>query len=68
MGAKTITLQIDPLRTETVEVVREQLGKPSLSLLEMQRFAEEVHVQSYHLRSDCGLVLRTQTIFRIKSE
>ena len=46
----------------------EQHGKPSLSLLEMQRFAEEVHVQSYHLRSDCGLVLRTQTIFKLKSE
>lgn len=43
-------------------------GKPSLSLLDMQRFAEEVHVQSYHLRSDCGLVLRTQTIFKLKRD
>ncbi len=41
-------------------------GKPSLSLLDMQRFADQVHVQSYHLRSDCGLVLRTQTIFQVK--
>ncbi len=43
-------------------------GKPSLSLLDMQRFAEEVHVQSYHLRTDCGLVLRSQSIFKIKSD
>lgn len=42
--------------------------KPSLSLLDIQRFAEEVHVQSYHLRSDCGLVLRTQTIFKLKTD
>ena len=46
----------------------ESHSKPNLSLVDMQRFAEEVHVQSYHLRSDCGLVLRTQTIFRIKSD
>ena len=43
-------------------------SKPNLSLLDIQRLAEEVQVQSYHLRSDCGLVLRTQTIFRLKSE
>lgn len=43
-------------------------SKPSLSLLDMQRFAEEVHIQSYHLRSDCGLVLRTQTIFKLKKD
>ena len=38
----------------------------SLSMLDLQRFASEVHVQAYHLRSDCGLVLRTQTIFQVK--
>jgi len=43
-------------------------GKPNLSLLDIQRFAEQVHVQSYHLRSDCGLVLRTQSIFKLKTE
>ncbi len=42
-------------------------GKSNLSLLDMQRFNDQVHVQSYHLRSDCGLVLRTQTIFQVKS-
>lgn len=41
-------------------------GKPNLSLLDLQRYHGEVHLQSYHLRSDCSLVLRTQTIFQIK--
>lgn len=44
----------------------DELGKPNLSLLDMQRYNREVHIQGYHLRSDCGLVLRTQTIFQIK--
>ena len=34
----------------------------------IQRFADQVHLQGYHLRSDCGLVLRTQSIFHVKSE
>ena len=29
-------------------------AKPSLSLIDMQRFADQVHVQSYHLRNDFG--------------
>jgi hypothetical protein len=41
-------------------------SRPNLSVLETQRFNREVHVQSYHLRSDCGLVLRTQSIFQVK--
>jgi hypothetical protein len=41
--------------------------RPNLSLLDTQRYSDEVHVQTYHLRSDCSLVLRTQTIFQIKS-
>jgi len=44
----------------------ETAGKRNLSLLDAQRFHDQVHVQAYHLRSDCGLVLRTQTIFQIK--
>ena len=43
-------------------------SKPSLSLLDMQRFAEEVHVQSYHLRADCGLDLRSQSIFQLNQD
>ena len=39
----------------------------SLSMIDAQRFAGEIHLQSYHMRSDCGLVLRTQTIFQIKT-
>jgi hypothetical protein len=36
---------------------------PCLSLMDLQRFSKEVHAQSYHLVAQCGLVLRTQTIF-----
>jgi len=46
----------------------EDHSKPNLSLLDTQRFAEQVHVQGYHLRSDCGLVLRTQSIFKLKTD
>jgi hypothetical protein len=42
-------------------------GKPNLSLIDTQRYGEEFHVQGYHIRSDCGLVLRTQTIFQLRS-
>ena len=40
-------------------------SRNNLSVLDIQRYATEVHVQSYHLRGDCGLVLRTQTIFQL---
>lgn len=40
-------------------------GRPNLSLLDTQRYRNEVHVQGYHLRSECGLVLRTQSLFEI---
>jgi hypothetical protein len=43
-------------------------GHPNLSLLDVQRYADEVHTQSYHLRSDCGLVLRTQSMFHLKND
>ncbi len=39
--------------------------KNNLSMIDFQRYREEVHVQAYHLRSDCGLVLRSQSIFQI---
>jgi hypothetical protein len=38
-------------------------GGKCLSLLDIQRMTREVHAQSYHLIAQCGLVLRTQTIF-----
>ena len=40
-------------------------GKPNLSLIDVQHFRNEVHVQGYQLRSDCGLVLRTQSMIQI---
>jgi hypothetical protein len=40
-------------------------GKPNLSLIDVQHFRTEVHVQGFHLRSDCGLVLRTQSMVQI---
>ena len=38
----------------------------SLSLLDVQRFSKEVHVQGYHMMARGGVVLRTQTIFEHK--
>jgi hypothetical protein len=49
-----------------MSVWADEIGKPNLSLIDRQRYGDEVHVQAYHLRSDCGLVLRTQSIFQIK--
>ena len=46
----------------------DELGRNNLSMIDMQRFADQVHVQAYHCRSDCSLVLRTQSIFQIKVE
>lgn len=40
-------------------------GKPNLSLIDVQHFRHEVHIQGYQLRSDCGLVLRTQSMLQI---
>ena len=51
-----------------MSVWEDHTGKPNMSLVDMQRFNDELHVQSYHLRSDCGLVLRTQSIFQVSDE
>ena len=37
-----------------------------LSILDVQRYKEQLHVQSYHLNSEHGVVLRTQTIFELR--
>ena len=34
-----------------------------MSIVDVQRYAREVHVQGYHLSSEGGLVLRTQALF-----
>ena len=44
----------------------DEAGRPNLSLLDLQRYRNEVHLQAYHLRSDCGLVLRTQSMFQVE--
>lgn len=36
---------------------------PCMSMLDVQRFAKEIHVQSYHMLAREGLVLRTQSLF-----
>ncbi len=51
------------------KVVRyDEDGKRGLSILDVQRYNDQLHVQSYHLHSDYGVVLRTQSIFELKSE
>jgi len=49
-------------------VWNDELGRHNLSMLDMQRYSDQVHVQAYHCRSDCGLVLRTQTIFQMNEK
>ncbi|MBL4809736.1 MAG: DUF2617 family protein [Phycisphaerales bacterium] len=39
-----------------------------LSLVDIQKFADQVHIQSYHLIAAESLVLRTQTIFELKTK
>ena len=46
----------------------DEIGRHNLSLIDTQRYSDEVHVQAYHCRSDCSLVLRTQTIFQVKDD
>lgn len=41
----------------------DEAERQNLSIVDLQRYRDEVHVQCYHLRSDCSLVLRTQSIF-----
>ena len=37
-------------------------------ILDVQRYNNELHTQSYHLQSHHGIVLRTQSIFEVKEE
>ncbi len=43
---------------------KDDAGKPNLVLVDTQRYRQEIHVQSYHIRSDCGLILRTQSLLQ----
>ncbi|GJM19958.1 MAG: hypothetical protein DHS20C14_21710 [Phycisphaeraceae bacterium] len=38
-------------------------GGPCLSMLDIQRYDKEVHVQAYHMIARGGIVLRTQSLF-----
>jgi hypothetical protein len=49
-----------------LSVWTDEHGKHNLSMIDTQRFSDQVHVQAYNCRSDCSLVLRTQSIFQIK--
>lgn len=40
-------------------------GAKNFSVLDIQRYKREIHVQSYHLIEGAGFVLRTQSIFEI---
>lgn len=44
----------------------DEVGRHNLSMLDVQRYSDQMHVQAYHCRSDCSLVLRTQSIFQLK--
>lgn len=46
----------------------EDTPRPSMSLLDVQRYRNEVHVQGFQLKGDSNLVLRTQSMFRLKLE
>lgn len=41
-------------------------GVVSMSMLDMQKYKREFHIQSYHLLGATGFVLRTQSIFEIR--
>jgi len=43
---------------------RDEAGK-CLSMLDLQRYARELHVHAYHMIGNGGLVIRTQTIFEL---
>jgi hypothetical protein len=39
--------------------------RPNLSLLDVQKYKRELHLQSYHLMGNACIVLRTQSIFEV---
>ena len=42
--------------------------KPSMSVVDVQRYRKEIHVQGFHLRGDANFVLRTQSMFQLKED
>ncbi|MAY74947.1 MAG: hypothetical protein CMJ31_09595 [Phycisphaerae bacterium] len=43
----------------------DESGK-NMSIIDVQQFSREVHIQTYHLHARGGVVLRTQTIFECR--
>jgi hypothetical protein len=41
-------------------------ARPTLSVVDIQRYRTEIHVQGFHLRGQSNLVLRTQSMFRLE--
>ena len=52
-------------RSESLMSTWEEDGRPNLSMVELQFHNDQVHAQAYHLHGDCGLVLRSQSIFQV---
>jgi hypothetical protein len=46
----------------------QEAAKPSMSVVDVQRYRKEIHVQGFHLRGDANFVLRTQSMFQIKED
>lgn len=46
----------------------EDTPRPSMSLIDVQRYRKEVHVQGFHLKGDANYVLRTQSMFTLAAE
>lgn len=57
--------ELDELARETRALAHRWTDEAGscMSIIDCQRFAREVHVQSYHMIAREGLVLRTQSIF-----
>lgn len=57
--------ELDEMARETRSLTHRWTDEagPCMSIIDTQRFAREVHAQSYHLIAREGLVLRTQSIF-----
>ena len=43
-------------------------GHPCMSVMDVQKYKREFHVQSYHLIGNASMVLRTQSIFEVMPE
>ena len=54
--------------TQAKVICYNENGDHGASIMDVQRYNDQLHTQSYHLQSKHGLVLRTQSIFELKEE